>query len=145
LIFYYPIVLEYSRQIVTLQFSYLLLNKFVMFLIFQEIIDEAFKKQVRISDLFKVKVNFKALLYTCALVSFQQFTGINVVLLYMQSIFIAAGGSISTDIAPIIIGVVQVLASAVTPVVVDKSGRRMLLLFSGIGEVVSLVSNCFYF
>jgi len=116
-----------------------------MFSIFQEILDEAFKKQVRISDLFKVKVNFKALLYTCALVSFQQFTGINVVLLYMQSIFIAAGGSISTDVAPIIIGVVQVLASAVTPVVVDKSGRRMLLLFSGIGEVVSLVSNCFYF
>jgi len=109
------------------------------------ILDEAFKNQVSILDLFKVKVNIKALGHTCALVSFQQFTGINVVLFYLQNIFIAAGGSISTDIAPIIIGVVQILASAVTPVVVDRSGRRMLLVISGIGETVSLVSNCFHF
>lgn len=106
-------------------------------------LDEAFKDQVSISDLFKVKANFKALLYTCALASFQQFTGVNVVLFYMQKIFKAAGGLVPMEQAPIIIGVVQVLASAVTPVVVDRSGRRMLLIFSGVGETLSLVSNCF--
>ncbi|XP_018312785.1 solute carrier family 2, facilitated glucose transporter member 8 isoform X2 [Mycetomoellerius zeteki] len=111
----------------------------------QVILDEAFKNEVSILDLFKVKANFKALGHTCALVSFQQFTGINVVLFYMQNIFIAAGGSISTDVAPIIIGVVQVLASAVTPVVVDRSGRRLLLLISGIGETVSLCALGLYF
>lgn len=108
-------------------------------------IDEAFKDQVSISDLFKVKANLKALIYTCALASFQQLTGINVVLFYMQNIFIAAESSVPTEQAPIIIGVVQVLASAVTPLIVDRSGRRMLLVFSGIGETVSLVSNFFYF
>ncbi|XP_011693009.1 PREDICTED: solute carrier family 2, facilitated glucose transporter member 8-like isoform X2 [Wasmannia auropunctata] len=111
----------------------------------QAIIDEAFKNQVSISDLFKVKANFKALLYTCAMVSFQQLTGINVVLFYMQNIFIDAGGAVPTEVAPIIIGVVQVLASAVTPVVVDRSGRRLLLVFSGVGEVVSLCALGLYF
>ncbi|KAG5320679.1 TRET1 protein, partial [Pseudoatta argentina] len=111
----------------------------------QVILDEAFKTQVSILDLFKVKVNIKALGHTCALASFQQFTGINVVLFYLQNIFIAAGGSIPTDVAPIIIGVVQIIASAVTPVVVDRSGRRMLLVISGIGETVSLCAMGLYF
>ncbi|XP_072751293.1 facilitated trehalose transporter Tret1 [Anoplolepis gracilipes] len=108
-------------------------------------IDEAFKNQVSISDIFKVKANLKALIYTCAMVSFQQFTGINVVLFYMQNIFIAAGSSVSTELAPIIIGVVQLLASTVTPFVVDRSGRRMLLVFSGIGTTVSLGAMGLYF
>lgn len=115
-----------------------------MLQIFQAIIDEAFRDQVSISDLFKVKANLKALIYTCALASFQQLTGINVVLFYMQNIFIAAGTSVPTEQAPIIIGVVQVIASAITPLIVDRSGRRMLLVFSGIGETISLVSNFFY-
>ncbi|KAL0125280.1 hypothetical protein PUN28_004423 [Cardiocondyla obscurior] len=111
----------------------------------QEILDEAFKNQVSISDLFKVKVNFKALLYTCAMVSFQQFTGINVVLFYMEKIFIAAGGGMSTAVSTIIIGVVQVLASMVTPIVVDRSGRRLLLVLSGIGETISLIALGLFF
>lgn len=106
------------------------------------ILDEAFREQVSISDLFKVKANFKALIYTCTMVIFQQFTGINVVLFYMQKIFIAAGSAVPTEQAPIIIGAVQLLASALTPLIVDKAGRRILLVFSGIGEAVSLVRTC---
>lgn len=111
----------------------------------QVIIDEALKNQVSISILFKVKANFKALIYTCALVAFQQFTGINVVLFYMQNIFDAAGGLVPKEQAPIIIGAVQLLASSITPVVVDRSGRKMLLIFSGIGETVSLIALGLYF
>ncbi|KMQ96530.1 facilitated trehalose transporter tret1-like protein [Lasius niger] len=111
----------------------------------QVTIDEAFRDQVSFSDLFKVKANLKALIYTCALASFQQLTGINVVLFYMQNIFIAAGSSIPTEQAPIIIGAVQLLASAVTPLIVDRSGRRLLLVFSGVGETVSLGALGLYF
>jgi len=93
-----------------------------------------------------VKANFKALLFTCTLVSFQQFTGINVVLFYMQNIFGGAENSVvPKDQAPIIIGAVQVLASCATPIVVDWLGRRVLLVFSGIGTTLSLVSNFFCF
>ncbi|XP_012526435.2 facilitated trehalose transporter Tret1-2 homolog [Monomorium pharaonis] len=111
----------------------------------QAILDEAYKNQVTISILFKDKANFKALIYTCALVAFQQFTGINLVLSYMQDIFKDAGGLVPTEQAPIIVGAVQVLASAVTPVIVDRSGRRLLLIFSGIGETVSLFALGLYF
>ncbi|EZA57783.1 Facilitated trehalose transporter Tret1 [Ooceraea biroi] len=111
----------------------------------QVILDEAFREQVSISDLFTVKANFKALIYTCTMVMFQQFTGINVVLFYMQKIFIAAGSSVPTEQAPIVIGAVQLLASALTPIVVDRAGRRILLVFSGIGEVVSLCALGLYF
>ncbi|XP_077261612.1 solute carrier family 2, facilitated glucose transporter member 8-like isoform X1 [Temnothorax americanus] len=111
----------------------------------QVILDEAFKNQVRISDLFRVKANFKALIYTCIMASFQQLVGINFVLFYMQNIFIAAGGLVSSEIAAIIVGVVQVVASMVTPVVVDRSGRKILLILSGIGVTISSFALGLYF
>jgi len=111
----------------------------------QVILDEAFREQASISDLFKVKANFKATIYTCSMVVFQQFTGINVVLFYMQKIFIAAGSAIPTEQSPIVIIIVQLLASALTPLIVDKAGRKILLVFSGIGEAVSLVNRISYF
>ncbi|XP_020293165.1 facilitated trehalose transporter Tret1-2 homolog [Pseudomyrmex gracilis] len=111
----------------------------------QESLDEAFKERVTVADLFKTRANFKALIYTCALASFQQLTGINFVLFYMQEIFDAAGSSIPSEQATIIIGAVQMLASTVTPGVVDRAGRRILLVFSGIGETISLCALGLYF
>ncbi|XP_023246309.1 ras-related protein Rab-24-like [Copidosoma floridanum] len=99
-------------------------------------VDQAYSTEVKLSDLFTVKANFKALLYTCAAVSFQQLTGINVVLFYAQTIFKDTGSSLPPAISTIIIGVVQVGASAVTPVVVDRMGRRTLLLASGVGTAI---------
>nr|XP_003703808.1 PREDICTED: facilitated trehalose transporter Tret1-2 homolog [Megachile rotundata]XP_012141667.1 PREDICTED: facilitated trehalose transporter Tret1-2 homolog [Megachile rotundata]XP_012141668.1 PREDICTED: facilitated trehalose transporter Tret1-2 homolog [Megachile rotundata]XP_012141669.1 PREDICTED: facilitated trehalose transporter Tret1-2 homolog [Megachile rotundata] len=104
----------------------------------QAAIDEAFKEEAKLSDLFTVKANTKALIYTCLLVAFQQLSGINVVLFYMDGIFKSAKVALETSLATIIVGVVQVLASCVTPFVVDRLGRRMLLVFSGVGEIVSL-------
>lgn len=103
-------------------------------------LDEAAKNETSIADLFRNKVNLKATLYTSLLASFQQLSGVNVVLFYMETIFISAKSTIPTPIATIIVGVVQVLASGVTPIVVDRLGRKMLLVFSGVGEIVTLVS-----
>ncbi|XP_076244658.1 solute carrier family 2, facilitated glucose transporter member 8 [Calliopsis andreniformis] len=111
----------------------------------QAAVEEAFRNEASVADLFTVKANFKALIYTCLLASFQQLSGINVVLFYMEDIFISAGTSLSTSIATIIVGVVQMLASCVTPLVVDRLGRRILLVFSGIGELVTLGALGVYF
>ncbi|KAG7201269.1 hypothetical protein KM043_004048 [Ampulex compressa] len=100
-------------------------------------VEEAQRARASVMDLFTVKANFKALLYTCALVSFQQLTGVNVVLFYMTDIFKSAGTSLDPAISTIIVGVVQMLASCVTPLVVDRLGRRMLLVLSGVGAAVS--------
>lgn len=109
--------------------------------------EEAFRNEASIMDLYRVKSNFRALLYTSALVTFQQMTGINVVLFYSQTIFDAtkAEGAEDTGLSPsvstIIVGIVQLAASCVTPIVVDRLGRKILLVVSGIGEIVSLVSS----
>lgn len=63
-----------------------------------------------------------------------------------QGIFQDAGGSLSADIPPIITGVVMLLASAVTPLIVDRLGRRLLFLISGVGMAVAHVRIiCFLF
>lgn len=88
-----------------------------------------------------MKANLKALVFTCLLVSFQQCSGINVVLFYMGSIFKAAHSALPDSISTIIVGVVQTATSGITPLICDKLGRRLLLITSGIGEIVSLVSE----
>ncbi|KAI4491219.1 hypothetical protein M0802_010315 [Mischocyttarus mexicanus] len=107
--------------------------------------EESIQTQTKFSDLFTVKANFKALLFTVLLASFQQLTGINVVLFYMGSIFDAAGSSLDPNIATIIVGAVQIAASFVTPFVVDRLGRKLLLITSGIGEIVTLGALGLYF
>jgi len=76
----------------------------------------------------------------CAMAVFEAFSGNDLMQVYMHKIFIIAGGLVPMKIAPIIIQVVLVLATIVSSVIVDRLGRRILLIFSGIGETVSLVS-----
>ncbi|XP_017875877.1 facilitated trehalose transporter Tret1-2 homolog [Ceratina calcarata] len=108
-------------------------------------IQEAFKEEAKLSDLFTVKANFKALIFTCLMASFQQLSGINVVLFYMGTIFESAKSSLPSAVSTIIVGAVQLAASGVTPIVVDRLGRKMLLIFSGVGEIVSLTALGIYF
>ncbi|XP_047365216.1 facilitated trehalose transporter Tret1-like [Vespa velutina] len=111
----------------------------------RDALEESMKTQTKISDLFTVKANFKALIFTCFLASFQQLTGINVVLFYMQSIFAATGSTMDPNVSTIIVGSVQVAASFVTPLIVDRLGRRLLLITSGIGEIVTLAALGLFF
>ncbi|XP_077287496.1 facilitated trehalose transporter Tret1-like [Arctopsyche grandis] len=95
-------------------------------------------KKASFSDLWTPWGNFKALYLSCGLVLFQQFSGINVVLFYLEPIFGSSDTGLSPEISTIIIGVVQVLASSVTPLVVDRVGRRILLIISSLGMTVAL-------
>ncbi|KAF4533282.1 hypothetical protein B566_EDAN010517 [Ephemera danica] len=72
----------------------------------------------------------KALFIAFGLMIFQQLSGINAVIFYSGGIFSAAGGAISPAIASLIIGLVQVLATLCATVLVDRAGRRPLLLIS---------------
>ncbi|XP_059045500.1 facilitated trehalose transporter Tret1 [Achroia grisella] len=104
----------------------------------------AMDKTATIKDVFRGG-NFKAFYISCALVFFQQFSGINVVLFYMTNIFKAAGSDLDPAIATIIIGAVQVGASCITPFVVDRLGRRLLLLISSCGSAIGLALLGMYF
>ncbi|XP_046410432.1 facilitated trehalose transporter Tret1-like isoform X1 [Neodiprion fabricii] len=111
----------------------------------QVVVEEAYRNESSYAALFTVKANFKALLLTCALVFFQQFSGINVVLFYTGDIFNAAGGNLSSDIATIIVGGVMLAASFITPLVVERLGRKLLLIASSIGQTVSMGTLGLYF
>ncbi|CAD6231436.1 GSCOCG00001406001-RA-CDS, partial [Cotesia congregata] len=96
-------------------------------------------KQATILDLFKVKANLKALIATCALIFFQQMSGITVVLLYSELIFSSAGEfGLSSSVQTIIVGLVQFLGSCVNPLAVDRLGRKILLIISSSGAGLSL-------
>ncbi|PKI34268.1 hypothetical protein CRG98_045319 [Punica granatum] len=75
----------------------------------------------------------------------QQLSGINGVLFYSSAIFESAGIT-SSNLATFALGVIQVIATAVTTWLVDKTGRRILLIISSAGMTVSLliVAASFY-
>jgi sugar porter (SP) family MFS transporter len=83
-----------------------------------------------------------ALLVGIGLAVFQQVTGINTIIYYAPQIFEAAGfGSATTALAATTgIGVVNVLATVVAIALVDRWGRRPLLLAGLTGMIVSLLA-----
>ncbi|XP_058798089.1 facilitated trehalose transporter Tret1-2 homolog [Phymastichus coffea] len=111
----------------------------------QEEIDEAYRIETTWSDIFKNKVHRKAVILTSILMFFEEFTGIDVVLFYVEDIFRDAKTK-NTAISAIIIGVVQLLGSVLTPLIVDRSGRKILLIISSIGSgiTVGLLALFFY-
>ncbi|XVE94706.1 hypothetical protein REPUB_Repub02eG0031800 [Reevesia pubescens] len=72
------------------------------------------------------------------LLMLQQLCGINGVLFYSSTIFAAAGVT-NSNVATLGVGVIQVIATAVTTWLVDKAGRRLLLIISSIGMTLSLL------
>lgn len=96
-------------------------------------------------DIFKSRGLIKALIISVGLVSLQQFSGINIVLFFAQDIFTDAGSTIAPEISTIIIGIVQVLASAATPLLVDRKGKRFLLLVSAVGMALSQGALGYFF
>lgn len=72
----------------------------------------------------------RAFLMAMGLMFFQQLSGINAVIFYSEPIFRDADTGIDPKIGAIIIGVVQVVTTFIASLVVDRLGRRMLLLLS---------------
>lgn len=104
-----------------------------------EIIKDSVEKNmsVRFVDIFKTASNIRALVMSLSLVSFQQLSGVNIIVFYTQDIFQATGSSTPAAISAIIMGGVQVAASFVTLFIVDRLGRRILLIISAVGMLVS--------
>lgn len=76
------------------------------------------------------QTSIRGLIICFGLMFFQQVSGINAVIFYTTEIFAAAGTGVDPEIATIIVGVMQVVATFVASLVVDRLGRRILLLIS---------------
>lgn len=95
-------------------------------------IKESSQTAVSLKETFSQKNVIKALLISMALMFLQQFSGINTIILYTTEIFKASGMHFDPKDASILIGGVQVAATFVSSLVVDRLGRRILLIISGL-------------
>ncbi|KAK7341223.1 hypothetical protein VNO80_24149 [Phaseolus coccineus] len=97
------------------------------------------EKEVTFGEIFQGKC-LKALWIGAGLVLFQQITGQPSVLYYAASIFQSAGFSGASDATrvSILLGAFKLIMTGVAVVVVDKLGRRPLLLGGVSGIVISL-------
>ncbi|MCK3685568.1 sugar porter family MFS transporter [Maribellus sp. YY47] len=95
-------------------------------------------KKVKISSIFKGKLGYVLLLGTL-LAAFQQITGINVVINYAPVIFQQAGVGINDALLQsIVVGIVNFVFTIVAVWLVDKKGRKILLLWGAAGMTLSL-------
>lgn len=108
--------------------------------------DESSNQRVSVISALKKKPAVKVLVICYALMLAQQLSGINAVIFNTGTIFDSAGASILPAIATIIIGIIQVIATFVSSLVVDKLGRRILLLLSALVMCVcSTALGVFFF
>lgn len=86
---------------------------------------------------FTNKSAYRPLILSIVLMMFQQFTGINVVLFYAETILHDARVVNADQVAGYAVGITQVLAVFVAVVLVDYLGRKVLLVASSILICVS--------
>ena len=71
---------------------------------------------------------------------FNQLSGINAILYYLNSIFEKAGfDRLSSDFQAILIGITNLVAVTLAMTVIDRIGRRMLLLIGSVGTTSCLI------
>lgn len=87
---------------------------------------------------------YKPLVIGILLMVFQQMTGINAIMFYAKSIFEQAHFQ-NGDLASVIVGVIQVVFTAVAALVMDRAGRKVLLIISGTMMAASTTAFGIYF
>ena len=77
---------------------------------------------------------------------FNQLAGINAILYYLNDIFRSGGfSSVSSDEQAVIIGVVNLLSTILGMSVIDRMGRKTLLLIGSVGTALSLAGVAYVF
>lgn len=87
----------------------------------------------------------RAFMMSMGLMFFQQMSGINAVIFYTTQIFQDAETGIDAEIGTIIVGVMQLVTTFIASLVVDRLGRRMLLLASAALMAVCTILLGVYF
>lgn len=103
------------------------------------------KNKVSLMTALSRRSTIKAMFISLGLMFFQQMSGINAVIFFTKDIFEAADTGIDSSLATIIVGVMQVISVFVSSIIVDKAGRRLLLLPSAITMTICTVLLGAYF
>ncbi|XP_073963237.1 facilitated trehalose transporter Tret1-like [Choristoneura fumiferana] len=97
-----------------------------------------FKVEPRIQDLWATRGNVKALGICVFLAMLLQLSGIDVLLFYMEELLVKVGSSMTASDGTILMGCVQVITSCITPLVVDRLGRKLLMWTTSLGLTIFL-------
>ncbi|TVY76163.1 MFS glucose transporter mfs1 [Lachnellula suecica] len=87
------------------------------------------------------KSSFKRLAIGCCIMFFQQFMGCNAMIYYAPTIFAQLGldGNTTSLLATGVYGIVNTLSTLPALFLIDKVGRRPLLMAGALGDTISLV------
>ncbi|KAB0792602.1 hypothetical protein PPYR_14561 [Photinus pyralis] len=100
--------------------------------------------KTRFISLFK-KNNRKSLWAIFGIRFAQQMSGITAFSIYAQTIFKEGGEAISPILGAVIFHTIQLILSVLSAVLVDKLGRRPLLISSAIGSIGALLAGGLFF
>lgn len=87
----------------------------------------------------------KAIIIIFFLMAFQEWCGLNAVVAYTVDIFQEAGSALDPYLCTVIVGIVQLVSTFIPSFVVDRAGRRILLIISGAGMAVCLLAMAIRF
>jgi hypothetical protein len=74
-----------------------------------------------------------------SIAAFNQFSGINAILYYLNDIFAKAGfNKVSSDLQAVAIGATNLLFTMLAMTLIDKAGRKKLLLIGSVGTALAL-------
>jgi SP family arabinose:H+ symporter-like MFS transporter len=112
----------------------------------KEIVDSIHMERAHPSEpLFSWKYR-KPIFLATTIGMFNQLSGINAILYYLNDIFAAAGfGRVSGDLQAVAIGATNLVATLLAMTVIDKLGRKKLLLFGSVGTTVCLAGVAYVF
>jgi sugar porter (SP) family MFS transporter len=103
------------------------------------------REKVHLGDIFKGKTG-KIVLIGTIVAAFQQITGINAVIMFAPNIFQSAGSAaVDSLMLSVIVGLVNFLMTIIALWLVDKKGRKTLLLWGAAGMIISLAYLSFEF
>jgi len=89
----------------------------------QDAAEEDAKNRGSLKDMLTSSVAVKALVISCGLLILQQLGGICVVLFYTETIFKAAGSTMSASLSSVIVGFVMLIMSFCIMPILDRAGR----------------------
>lgn len=102
------------------------------------------EKKLTFKELLKPEYR-NAIKISLSLMFFQQLSGINAVIYYTTTIFKLANSSIDEKHCTIVIGVVNLIATVLATLIIDRLGRKKLLYISSASMIVTIGTLSLYF
>ncbi|XP_044732403.1 facilitated trehalose transporter Tret1-like [Chrysoperla carnea] len=107
--------------------------------------EEVSEKDQTFLDLFRDRTNLKSIIIITVLTMAQQWTGATAIYGYSQVIFVDGHSSISAESCGILLALMNFAVVFLLGAVIDRFGRRVLLMVSGIVTLIPLTMLGVYF